>query len=287
MGYGEVDQLAINTIRILAVSTPVSPTLCDSCSSLPFKAPIAGSAVSLTLSPFKIGRCHLCSKLRPSRSSHGHGAHRPCSLQQIHDLQPQKPELAQSRSFRPFVSSPFLYRFFPSHQLVCTTQIDKLSNTSECTTTAFLVKKLPYSSSVLLTESHFFQKRSRMYATICFAASVWLQGLHGRPESIPGMLQPPQSHAVSELTENHSISVASHLVILKVMIPKVLKSQLAHLDRVSQTQLVLPLLRRTLGLSSTSRAMILSTTTPIASSVTGALWRVLPVKLPVPPVTCN
>jgi hypothetical protein len=163
----------------------------------------------------------------------------------------------------------------------------ELSNTLESTNTANLVGRLPHPSSVLLTESCFFQKRSRMYAAICFAASVWLQGLYGRPESIPGKLQPPQGHAVSELTGHHSKSVVSHLVILKVMIPKASKLQLARLDRVSQMQLVLPLLKHTLEPSSTSRAMISSATTPIASSVMAALWRVLPAKQPVPLVTCN
>ena len=37
MGYGDVDQLAINTIRLLAVSQPYRPTLPPSSVQLPLK----------------------------------------------------------------------------------------------------------------------------------------------------------------------------------------------------------------------------------------------------------
>jgi hypothetical protein len=57
MGYGELDQLCINTIRILAVSWPVAPFPIAPPAVQPFipfhsEARGTGSAIGLTLSLF-------------------------------------------------------------------------------------------------------------------------------------------------------------------------------------------------------------------------------------------
>jgi hypothetical protein len=122
MPYDKTDELAINTIRTLAVRCPVLPRrapraappllaiarhcplphLCrrdDGCSL---------ATLHLLLLPIadlntRPGRCHLPGQLRPPGRPYGHGPGGPRPVQQVHDFQPQEPRLGQPRSFRPLV----------------------------------------------------------------------------------------------------------------------------------------------------------------------------------------
>ena len=89
------------------------------------------------------------------------------------------------------------------------------------------------------------------------------------------------------LTVLHSMLTASHLVILKAMTPKVLKSQLGPLDRGSPMLLALLLLKHTPVQSSTGQAMTSLPIIRIASLGMGALWKALRAKLPVLLVICS
>ena len=69
-------------------------------------------AASIADAHLSQGRCHGCRQLWPPWRPYGHGPGGPCPLQQVHDLQPKEPRLAQPRSFRPLVRLPiFIYVF--------------------------------------------------------------------------------------------------------------------------------------------------------------------------------
>jgi hypothetical protein len=109
MPYGKTDELAINTIRTLAVCFPF--TCC---------CPATGIATPLSQSFFTshradgaeryqllircfAGRCHFHGQLWPPGRPYGHGPGGSRCLEQVHDFQPQEPRLGQPRSFRPLV----------------------------------------------------------------------------------------------------------------------------------------------------------------------------------------
>jgi len=98
MSFGKTDELAINTIRTLAVCTapPSSPS-----SPLPRyriffstikyanrTTPCMHSTISIADSRALLDRCHLCGQLWPSGRAHGHGPGGPRPVQQVHDFQP-------------------------------------------------------------------------------------------------------------------------------------------------------------------------------------------------------
>ena len=99
MAYGEIDQLAINTIRTLAVRLPLPLQL-----PLPL-SPVPRHNLSTTLSPapmpsmltqiFTTGRCHRQGQLGSPGCAHGHGSRLPRPVQQIHEVQPQEPQVDQ------------------------------------------------------------------------------------------------------------------------------------------------------------------------------------------------
>ena len=121
MPYGKTDELAINTIRTLAVCTvlprPSLPRNLAAFVSVSAICPaIAGRPQHhsgnlqtftshdprrvVTLFPISIadfelptGRCHGSGQLWPSWRPYGHGPGGPRSIQQVHDFQPKEPRL--------------------------------------------------------------------------------------------------------------------------------------------------------------------------------------------------
>lgn len=98
MGYTDKDQLAINTIRLLAVGQ--SHYRCPHVEALP-NAVFPHSLTKLVqhLLTYSLcaglGRCYLQSQFRASRCPYGHGARCSRPLEQIHELQPSESRLAQ------------------------------------------------------------------------------------------------------------------------------------------------------------------------------------------------
>lgn len=115
MAYNRDDELAINTIRLLAVSltphlqssTPIAVNpLCTMTATLRIvlEAWCLIDNLDTNEIPKHLGRCHLQGQFRPSRRPHGNGSCCPCSFQQVHELQSKKPPMAKSRPLRPLVS---------------------------------------------------------------------------------------------------------------------------------------------------------------------------------------
>ena len=88
MGYNKDDELAINTIRLLAVCAPRLPLVMPTELRLLFRAiiPLSTQLLVQRLKQAAIGRCHLQSQLRPSRRPYGPCTGCPRSLQQIHEV---------------------------------------------------------------------------------------------------------------------------------------------------------------------------------------------------------
>ena len=144
MAYSDTDKLAINTIRLLAVSscpsTPPSeplPRHRDHKPQLLLRPPPQCARDVLTAP--SAGRCYLQTQLRSPRrpnvgvprpillvrpsvadsSSQGPGSSCPRPVQSHHDIQPQECKLGQSRQIRSLVSLQFSDFSTPSSNFRC------------------------------------------------------------------------------------------------------------------------------------------------------------------------
>jgi len=121
MGYSDVDQKCINTIRTLAVrlillslfparSVPHHDVFKDNDEALHqqcFQCP--QWTISLRehrLITCSTGRCDLQGQLWSPGCAYGYGPNRPCPLQQVHEIQPKEPTLGQPRPLRSLVRLP-------------------------------------------------------------------------------------------------------------------------------------------------------------------------------------
>lgn len=63
---------------------------------------------------FRTGRCHIPGKLRPPGCPHGYGPGGPRCVEQVHDFQPQEPQMGQPRPLRPLVRTSL---YFSTHTM--------------------------------------------------------------------------------------------------------------------------------------------------------------------------
>lgn len=232
-----------------------------------------------TLTICSIGRCDLQGQLWSPGCAHGYGPNRSRSLQQVHEVQPKEPTLGQPRPLRSLVRlslhtrlpkrwkrafswhwliSPYKMRSteMPHQNLRRPLHTDMLSDADFDTATVTDACSNMPSTTCTATTSALTTSRSSVYVLIA------------RPTSFESDI------LRSSLT-------ASHQVTQSATTPQVLRSPLVLLVRASPTPLVLPLLRDTPPPPSTSQVSSSSTTSPTPSSVTVALWRVLPPR-PLP-----
>ena len=112
MGYTDVDKLAINAIRLLAVGSlshhTFSPPICPTIPSLECSwNSFAANSDRNVLIHLSTGRCYFQIELRTPRGSYGHGPSCPRSFQQDYELQPKEPKMGKPRQICSLVSTSF------------------------------------------------------------------------------------------------------------------------------------------------------------------------------------
>ena len=89
MGYGKDDELAINTIRLLAVGDPTMGFLSPAEKAIARREDLLKA--QLLTGKWLEGRCNLQGKFGAPWRPNGHGPGCSCSVQQVHELQSFKP----------------------------------------------------------------------------------------------------------------------------------------------------------------------------------------------------